>query len=221
VRHLISRADFEKLSGAIVAGVVGVDLGTSAVVKSMAFVVNMWAKANRTTYTTRATKHADMNPLDAGDELWRIAGMFPKLRSVRVDEGGLGKGYADMWRKRASAEWDREQRRFPGILAAEKRDKMTFVEFMNAELDRNRLLIVDGPETRPLVEEIELLQWNEERDDFDPRFEDHAADGWLYGWRDCHAWNEKLPPPEPDAEQKIVKAAERAWKKRQAPWYAR
>lgn len=220
-RHLISPEQFARLAADIVAGAIGIDLGTSAVVKSMAFVVNLWAKANRTVYTPFASKHAGMNALDAGDQLWKLAGRFPKVRTARVDEGGLGKGYSDLWRKRAQAEWEREQRRFPGIVAADKRDKMAHVELMNAELDRGRLLIVDCPETLPLVEEIELLQWNDERDDFDPRFEDHATDGWLYGWRDCYAYNEKLPAEEPTAEQKMVRAAERAWKQRQRPWYAR
>lgn len=189
-RHLIAPAQIP----AAIRGALGVDIGTSEQVRSMAFVANQWAKYQRKVYTTLALKYAGMTPQTGGDELARIVGLHPSIDTVVVDEGGLGKGYADDWRVRASTEWSASARSFPHIKAAQKRDKLGYVEFLNGELDRGGLLVADCPETQQLLEEIELLQWNEDRTGYDDRFLDHAADAWLYGWRECFAWSEGTAP---------------------------
>ncbi len=212
VKHIVAR---ETIPAAI-RGVLGVDLGTSEQVRSMAFVANLWGKYQRKVYTTLAVKHAGMTPQTGGDELARIVGLHPEIDSVVVDEGGLGKGYTADWRMRASTEWSGAARAWPAIKAAQKRDKLAYVEFLNGELDRGGLLIQEGEETRPLVEELELLQWNEDRTGYDDRFLDHAADAWLYGWRECYAWNEALPPEAGPAfgspAYELAQAAERKQK---------
>ncbi len=197
-------------------GCMGVDLGTSETERSMAFVVNMWAKYNRTVYTVRASKHGGMSPQTGGDELARLVGLHPQVDTVVVDEGGLGKGFADDWRMRASTEWAGARGKFPGIKAAQKRDKLAYVEFMNGELDRQRVMLADCPEVRPLLEEIELLQWNEDRDGYDDRFADHSADAWLYSWRECYAWSEGMAPtdgPKPGTREWEMAAAAKAKEK--------
>jgi hypothetical protein len=193
------------------AGVVGVDLGASARVESMAFVTELWERHSKVVYTRRATKHANMNVSHGGDHLEKLMREFPELRYAVVDEGGLGKGYTSTWRQRAGLK----------VKAAEKRDKNTYIEFLNDGLDNDLVKLLAGPETAPLVDEIEILQWNEDRDAFDDRFADHAADAWLYGWRDCYAWNEKPKAPVLSEEQRIIRAAELQAARRKKPWYAR
>lgn len=196
-RHLILPEALPKLVG----GNIGADLGVSDKVASTAFVPSGWAHFDRTVYTVSAAKFASMNPETAAEEVTRIRAKLPWVRHIVVDEGGLGKGYADMWRTRCN---------LPAI-PAEKRQKLVFIEFLNGELDADRIKLVEGP-TRPLVEEIELLQWNEDRDDFDDRFADHASDAWLYSWRDCYAWLEKTAPandPEPGSPEWTMREAAR------------
>jgi hypothetical protein len=196
-RHLVSAAPAD------LRGVIGVDLGASETVPSTAFVVNAWAKYDRTTYAVYADKRARMNPMDTADEIRRLQqpGLYPNAHMTVVDEGGLGKAYADLWRQRCQI----------AVKGAEKKNKKAYVELLNGELDGGRIKFVDGP-TRALVEEIELLQWDEDRKDYDDRFADHCADAWLYGWRECYAWNENMPPadqPKPGtAAYELARAAE-------------
>lgn len=168
------------------SGVVGVDLGASAKIESMAFVTQLWEKHSKVVYTRRATKHANMNVSDGAEHLQKLFAEFPSLRHAVVDEGGLGKGYTSEWRMRKGL----------AVQAAEKKEKNTYVEFLNDALDSDLVKLLDGPETRALVEEVELLQWDEDRKAFDDRFADHCTDAWLYGWRDCYAWGEKPEKPE-------------------------
>lgn len=185
-RHLVKAADVPDA----VSGVIGADLGSSDKVASTAFVVNLWAKFTKAVYTMKASKYAGMSPLDGADELERLFKQFPAVSRVMVDEGGLGKGYADEWRRRCQIP----------VQAAQKRDKLAYVEFLNGELDRGNVKLLDDPATLPLIEELELLQWNEDRDGYDDRFFDHAADAWLYGWRECFAWSEAAAPTAGPAE---------------------
>jgi len=177
-RHLVSSVPPE------LRGVIGVDLGTSDSRPTTAFVVNTWSKYDRTVYTPHAAKMARLNPLDTAAEIQKLQGKFPTAHLTVVDYGGLGKGYADLWRQHCQL----------AVKPAEKREKYSFVELLNGYLDAGQMKLLEGPATQQLVEELELLQWNEDRDGYDDRFQDHCADAWLYGWRECYAWNENLPP---------------------------
>lgn len=180
-RHLVSSAPAE------LRGVVGVDLGASETVPSTAFVINTWSKYDKTTYAVYADKRARLNPLDTAEEIKRLQKNYPTATTTVVDEGGLGKGYADLWRQHCQM----------AVKPAEKKQKLAYVEMLNGYLDKGLIKFVDGP-TRALIEELELLQWNEDRDGYDDRFADHCADAWLYAWRECYAWREEgAPPPDP------------------------
>ncbi len=186
------RARHLKLGAEVVGGlrsVLGVDLGASATIQSTAFVANSWEQHSKVIRTRYAKKMAGMIPSTGAEEVKRLMALYSATHAV-VDAGGLGNGYVEEWRQRHSLP----------VQAAEKRHKFAYVELLNGELDVGHLLIDDGAATRDLVEELELLQWNEDRDDFDDRFADHCVDAWLYSWRDCYAWlEEQLPPPGPEA----------------------
>jgi len=161
------------------SGVVGVDLGSSAKVESMAFSTLFWEKHSKVVTVARATKHKDMPPGDGADHLKALFAEFPALRYAVVDEGGLGKGYTSEWRRRHNL----------AVVAAQKTERNAYIEHMNGAFD-DELIKLYEPETKPLVDELELAQWDEDRKDIDDRFLSHAIDSALYGWRDCYAWGE-------------------------------
>lgn len=165
------------------AGVVGVDLGSSARVESMAFVTELWEKYSKVVYTRRATKHKDMNVSDAAEHIQRLMAEFPSLRYAVVDEGGIGAGYTSEFRRRKGI----------AVVAAQKKERNAYIENLNDALDHDLVKLLTG-ETQPLVDELELAQWDEDRKDIDDRFLSHAIDAWLYGWRDCYAWGEDDAP---------------------------
>lgn len=181
-RHLVSSVPPE------LRGVVGVDLGASDNSPTTAFVVNVWSKYDKTVYAVHADKRARMNPMDTADEIRRIQQDHPTAALTVVDEGGLGKGYADLWRQRSQM----------NVIAAEKKQKIANVEMLNGEFDGGRLKLLEGA-TRPLAEELELLQWDEDRKGFDDRFADHCCDAFLYAWRACYAWTEDTAPAQQPA----------------------
>ena len=170
------------------AGVVGVDLGSSAKIESMAFVTQLWEANNKTVFTRRATKHKEMDVTDGANHLKALFKEFPELRYAVVDEGGIGAGYTREWRQRHQL----------SVIAAEKRERNAYIEFLNDDLDHDRVKLVEGEDTRPLAEELDIAQWDEDRKDIDARFLKHAIDAWLYSWRDCRAWGEpEVAPPGP------------------------
>jgi hypothetical protein len=181
-RHLVESAP-EGL-----AGVVGVDLGSSARIESLAFATQLWEKYSRVVYTRRATKHKAFDVTAGAEHLKALFAEFPALRYAVVDEGGIGAGYTREWRARHQL----------SVVAAEKRERNAYIEFLNDDLDHERVKLVES-ETQPLIEELELAQWDEDRKDVDDRFLKHAIDAWLYSWRDCRAWGE---PDAPDAGPK-------------------
>lgn len=185
----------------LIGGNLGVDLGTSEKQPTTAIVASGWAKHNKTVYTTFAKKYPGMTPSSCADEIGIVRSARPWASRVVTDAGGLGKGYVEEWRKRFQ---------MPAV-AAEKKNKLAYIEILNGELDLDRVKLLDGP-TAPLVEELEVLQWDEDRKAPDERFADHAADGWLYSWRDCYGWLEKNAPgsgPEPGSSEWLnAKAAQ-------------
>ena len=186
--------------------VLGVDLGVKESEATTAFVVVGWNKHDRTTHALYAKKCARMNPETVGEEIAELMKKFP-ISLVVVDEGGLGKGYADMWRARGNLG--------VGVVAAEKREKLTYVEFLNAELDSGRMTLAEKAE--PLAAELEMLQWDEDRKGYDDRFADHACDAFLYSWRACHAWSEaNLPAVGPQPGSAAWELARHAALKEQA-----
>lgn len=201
------------------SAVLGVDLGASDEERTTAFVVAGWSKHNKVTRALHAKKFPRLNPEAGAKEVASLMKRFP-IGQIVVDEGGLGKIYAEEWRTRFGL----------NAVAAEKKNKMTYVEFMNGEFDADRALV--HAEAVELADELDLLQWDEERKDYDDRFADHAADAWLYAWRECYSWGERdrkpAGPPRGSAEwlaeQAAIakeKAVQDSMRKTTGPWFVR
>ncbi len=163
--------------------VLGVDLGASENVATTAMVANSWERYRKSVTARYGKRYAGLIPSTGADELRRLLKTYDASYAV-VDPGALGNGYIEEWRMR---------HQLP-VKAAEKRDKFAYIELLNGELDQGRAFIEDNPDTKDLAEELDLLQWNEDRDGFDERFMDHATMAWVYSWRDCYGWSEGDAP---------------------------
>lgn len=155
--------------------VLGCDLGY---VDSTAFVVLACSPERAETYVLEVEKRTGLIPSAFAAIVEQYRARFPFERVV-ADTGGFGKGYVE----------EANQRWGLGIEPAEKPrlKKAGDVELIRGELLTGQLKFV-GLKCKELLDEIRVLQWNEDRDDSDERFEDHAADALLYGWRATRAW---------------------------------
>jgi hypothetical protein len=155
--------------------VVAVDLGASKRRETTAFVVIGYVPGGAA-YVVHAKRHADFTPSDIGAELGRLVEQY-KPHTIVMDAGGLGGGYVTEM-----------QRRFKlPVQAAQKADRYAYVDLLAGDIRTGKVLAVDGA-CGDLVEELEVLQWNDKRDNFDDRFLDHCTDGLIYGWRECRQY---------------------------------
>jgi hypothetical protein len=180
-RHMVRSVDDE-----ISARVLSVDLGSSPKEATSAFGVLGWSRFSRKVHVEFARKYAALTPATGAEELRRIMNRHGNVQTIVVDPGGLGGAYVTDWRRREGLP----------VEEAEKRGKHAAIRELNGELDAGNIDLLEG-QTEELAGELELLQWDEDRDDFDPRFADHCADMLLYGWRRCWAWNAETRAPAP------------------------
>jgi hypothetical protein len=176
----------------------GADIGTSEEKRTTALTRGGWARHDRTTYFSFAKKYAALNPTSMADEMRKVGAELWML-----DEGGLGKGYGDEFRKR------QQDGSVLNVRAAKKQEKHAYIEHMNGEYDGNRIKILAGA-CDDLVDELELLQWDDDRKEFDPSFQCHACDAHLYQWRECWSFAEeaeKLAPIVGSAEWYAIELA--------------
>lgn len=72
---------------------------------------------------------------------------------------------------------------------AEKQDKATFIELLNADLVQAKIKVHDTPANRALAEELKTLVWVTEGEHIKfpkkehPAIPNHLADAFLYAWR--------------------------------------
>lgn len=150
--------------------VLGIDLGY---VDSTAFVVMGFSEAENAIYTIESYKEAKLIPSAVAARVAALQERYP-FTSIVADSGGLGKGYVEEMRQRFGIP----------VKAAEKRNKVANIELLRGDLKAGIMRIVRR-ENADLLDEVHLLQWNDDRTGTDDRFEDHLADAWLYGYREC------------------------------------
>lgn len=129
---------------------------------------------------------------------------------IVMDEGALGRSIAEECRQTFGVP----------IEAAEKLNKRTYIEMVSGDMKSGTIKIHPW-KARALVSEIQILPWDEEREAPDERFQDHAADAFLYACRAVRPWYrpEREPPaygsPEWLAEQQRKWRADAAKKVRE------
>lgn len=94
------------------------------------------------------------------------------------------------------------------FVAADKTGKSDFIELMNAEFIKGKIL-VDPVECEDLVEEYSGLIWDDRsaRREEHPSCANHCADGGLYGWRHCYQYLSEIPesPPAPGTPEAMAR----------------
>lgn len=163
-----------------------VDLGAGGAA-STAFTVMAQHRGFPETYILSSEKKANMIPSAIAARVEHLARQLPRWPTLVVDEGGLGKGYADEMRLTYGL----------GVVAAEKSKKRAYLELFQGDL-RAGIIKADPYTCRDLIDEMNLCQWLPDRSEIDPRFEDHAIMSAVYGARALRPnYRPEQNPPKP------------------------
>ena len=111
-----------------------------------------------------------MLPAEISEMLKEIIEVYEPT-SVVCDTGGLGKSIVEEMRARYGLP----------IKAAEKKNKASYIEIMNSDLNANCVMVMQG---LPLLEEWDILQWDDSFRKEDKRFDNHLSDAALYAYRE-------------------------------------
>jgi hypothetical protein len=148
-------------------------------------------------------KEAAMSPDSIADRI-NTYQSGRNVEKVVCDAGGLGGGYIKHF----------NTTRKLAVEAAEKKDKAGAIELLNGELDAERLLV--DPCCTALVEEWEILPWNEQRTDSADGVANHISDAALYCARACLAYANPEPgnPALKQGTPEYAAAWEERWRQR-------
>lgn len=174
--------------------IVGIDYGFT---DETAFVVVGWRPHDPSVYVVEAYKRGGLTPSAAAEEAHALSAKYRPVRIV-ADIGGLGKGYAEEARARFTLP----------IEPADKNNKRGYIDLLNGDLERGRVVVVESA-CKQLVAEWNELPWSEDRSKEAPSFANHCADACLYAWRAACAYHERAPaPPETLLERQAREEAE-------------
>jgi hypothetical protein len=180
--------------------VLALDFGATA---PTSFTILGWRPNDPTVYILRSWKVPGMAPSDAASEIARLEAEH-SFEGIVGDIGGLGKGY----------QLEQQRRYHVPMEPAEKANKLGYIALFNGDLEKGLVKVVRGA-CEPLTKEWAELPWHESRSKEMGGFDNHCADGALYGWRKCMAFVErpKQPPPSLEEvrareEQALIDAAE-------------
>lgn len=190
---------------------IGVDLGYSS---STAFVVACCRKGHPEVYVIEVEKREGLIPSAIAAHCERFLKAYPGAQLV-VDAGGLGVGYVE------------EMRQSYGVpaQAAEKKNKRAFQELVAGDMQAS-VIRLDPWKCRPLISELQILQWAPDKSEEDERFENHAADAFLYAVRALRPYyRPEFEEPKEGSEEwvkrewaKERKVAQEQAKKRSKRW---
>lgn len=162
--------------------ILSIDVGF---VDATAFTVLGFRRDHPEIWVTRSVSMTGLIPSVVAAHAERHREEFGQGLRIVIDEGGMGKGYAEEMRQRYGI----------GCEAAEKTKKRAYQEIVQGELRSGTIKIVKSACSQ-LVDEMALLQWGPGRQQEDPRFDNHCCDSLLYGVRAARAWyRPELEPP--------------------------
>jgi hypothetical protein len=147
---------------------IGVDLGYAS---STAWVVACCRRGHPEVYVVEVEKREGLIPSAVAAHCERFAKAYQGALLV-VDAGGLGVGYVEEMRQSYGV----------GAQPAEKKNKRAYQELVAGDL-LSGVVRLDPWKCRPLIDEIQILQWLPDKSEEDDRFENHAADAFLYAVR--------------------------------------
>jgi hypothetical protein len=165
-----------------------------------------WSAHEPTLYIERAHKWLNTFPSRGAEYVRQWASDCGGYDRIIGDVGGQGKAFEAEWRARYDLP----------IEAAEKTNRLGFINLMNGDLERGAVRIVRGVQTEPLVDELLSLIWDDElHTRTRAGAEDHATDAMLYGWRGCYHYAARERKVEPDRDQRWADKAKRMETSRQ------
>lgn len=183
----------------------GVDIGFSE--ESTAFVLAAARRGTGEVYILRAWTRSRLTPVALAAH---VAALRDKHKqeapgaglSVVMDEGALGKGYA-------------EQARELGVHceAAEKTRKRAYQEYVRG-LISNGAVKVNWSECKPLIDETQKLEFDPETNEESEAYRRHCSDAFLYVVRKLFPrYDPKNDEPEPGSPEALRLEMERHKKK--------
>jgi hypothetical protein len=168
--------------------VMGVDLGHD---DAFSIEVVGWSEYSPGAWELAAFKQSGLTVTDMAAMVREYKAQWSP-RSIVADTGGLGKAIVEEFNKRHGL----------NVRPAEKAHKQEYIRMLNDDLRSGRVHIIPGG---GLAQEWTVLQWaqGDGRRIEDPRYDNHAADAFLYAWRESghyrHAPGVKRPPPKGSA----------------------
>lgn len=141
------------------------------VTNDTSFNILAWREHDPCVYVVRSWKLSGLSPSENAEIVQNLEREW-HFEGIVGDVGGLGKAFAEEASKRFSLP----------IQQADKNNKRGYIELLNGELKRLRVLIVESG-CAQLVHEYKTLPWAENRLKEADGFANHCADGVLYGWR--------------------------------------
>lgn len=149
--------------------VVGVDVGFN---DAYADVVWAFAPTHTDLFQVECFKKSTLLPHQWAERIRQVREKY-RPQAIKIDEGGLGKAFAEEMRQR---------HRIP-VERADKKQKNTYVKLLNDDLMAGRVRVLADSE---LAAEWRVLPKSEDDPEKeDERFDNHAADAALYGWREA------------------------------------
>lgn len=183
----------------------GIDLGYSDE-QNTAFVVAAYRKGHPEIYVLECELFGKMIPSRIAALIQQWDARYKKdhgagFSIVVADEGGLGEMIVDEMRQSFGLAIER----------AEKTKKRAYIEMVAGDLQSGTIKI-HPYEARELINELQVLPWDEEREAPDERFQDHAADAFLYVCRAVRPWyRPEREPPTPGSPEWYA-AEQKKWR---------
>lgn len=182
----------------------GVDLGYD---DATAFVVACYRRDHPEIYYVHAEKHRGLIPSKVAAHVNRLQREWGISRTV-VDTGGFGKGYFE------------EMQQTYGIAAepAAKANKRAYQELLAGDL-KSGSVKVNPFKARSLVDEWQVLQWDEAGVIEDEKFENHCSDAALYLHRKLRAsYRPRIDNGKPERSDEFRAAVAAAKKRKKERW---
>lgn len=161
--------------------VLGVDLGYE---DDNAFVLTAYHQNDPNLYVVRSWARSRLT----FDEVERVIQGFmrdPLQSPNRIVIDGANKQGVESMRQRTNIPFE----------YADKMDKATFIELMNADLVQGKIKILDTSDNKPLCDEMLKLVWETEGEKIripkreHPALPNHRCDALLYAWRNGYHYN--------------------------------
>ncbi len=189
--------------------ILGVDLGYN---DATAITVLAFSEASPNLHVVSTFKRSQLIVTEVVNVVRDFQSRYNPVATV-CDTGGLGKTIVEEMRKRYGI----------SIKAAEKTKKFEYIELVNSDFFEGKIQL--DLELTEFRNELEMLQWDEDRKKEDPRYENHLCDSFLYAWRESTHWGYKAKVDEPAFnteaywEKEMRDIEERLGKEDNTPWW--